>query len=113
NERLVQAVSNYRFQIVVYVSTKRFYKKKYEKYEYSEVDNIITYKAYYPYSRWFLVNVFLMIELYLKIFKEIFRKYGLPKLVHSYVFLPAGIMSFYLKYRYGLKTILTEHSSIF
>jgi glycosyltransferase involved in cell wall biosynthesis len=113
NERLVKATSSYKFQIVVCVSTKRNYKEKIKEYDLFIEKNVITYKAYYPFSKWFIVNVFLMIRLYLKIFKEIFKKYGLPQIVHTYVFLPAGIISLYLKYRYGLKTVLTEHWSFF
>lgn len=111
NERLVNAVSNYKNQIVVYVSTKKT--NKLEEVEIFRIGNIITYKAYFLYSKYDLVNVIKMLKLYLSIFKLIFKEHGLPLLVHNYVFFPSGLISIYLKHRYKLKILLTEHWSIF
>ena len=111
NERLVHAVANYRAQIVVYVSTKK--RSNLEEIEISEEKNVIIYKAYFIYSRFNLVNAFRMFKLYSKIFKIIFKEHGLPLLVHNYVFFPSGLVSVYLKYRYKLKIVLTEHWTLF
>lgn len=111
NERLVNAVANYQNQIVVYVSTLK--KNKLKETEISQIGNLITYKAYFPNSNYDVINAIRMIRLYMSIFKQIFNQYGLPKLVHNYVFFPSGIISIYLKYRYNLRVVLTEHSSIF
>lgn len=111
NERLVYAVSGYNKQIVVYVSTLRGSKLK--ETEVSEGVNIITYKAYFPHSDYDLINLLRMTRLYLSVFKQIFSEYGLPKLVHNYVFFPSGIITIYLKYRFRLKTVLTEHWTAF
>lgn len=111
NERLVKAVANYRTQVVIYVSTKR--NSMLSETEVFHCGNIITYKVYFKNSKYDIVNILRMIKSYLLIFRQIFDKYGLPKLVHNYVFFPSGIITIYLKYRYGLKTVLTEHYSIF
>ncbi|MFC5283380.1 glycosyltransferase [Pedobacter alpinus] len=111
NERLVNSVAILNTQVVVFVSTLR--NSKIKDIEVFEEENIITYKAYFAHSKYDLINVYRLIKLYLSIFKIVFKKYGLPKLVHNYVFFPSGIISVYLKYRYNLKLVLTEHWSLF
>jgi len=111
NERLVHAVGNYKTQIVIYVSTKK--QNSLKDIEIFEKENIITYKAYFLYSKLNVINVFRMFRLYLKIFAIVFKECGLPLLVHNYVFFPSGLASVYLKHRYKLKVVLTEHWSLF
>lgn len=111
NERLVNAVSNYRTQVVIYVSTKR--NSMLSETEVFQRGNITTYKIYFKNSKYEIINFMRMVKSYLSIFKQTFDKHGLPALVHNYVFFPAGIISVYLKHRYKLKVILTEHWTIF
>ncbi|ADY51783.1 glycosyl transferase group 1 [Pseudopedobacter saltans DSM 12145] len=111
NERLVHAVSKYRKQIVVYVVQDNSLVNVFV--EITEQDNIITYIIYYQKKNNFIYTAYQVFKLYLSTLNSIFNIYGKPKLAHIYVFYPAGLISLYLKYKYGLKTILTEHWTIF
>ncbi|WP_442794955.1 glycosyltransferase [Pelobium manganitolerans] len=111
NERWVKAVAPYEKQIVIYVATKKGSQLSTDEHFVNE--NVITFKRYFSNSRSDLVNGIRLIINYLSVFKIVFKKYGLPKLVHNYVFFPSGIFSLYLKWKYNLKLVLTEHWSLF
>lgn len=111
NERFVKAAALYKNQIVVYIV-------KDDRLEKVEIDvefklGIITYIIYYPKRYVSALKKYKLFKLYTKVFSEIFETYGLPKLVHTYVFYPAGVISLYLKYRYGIKSLLTENWTTF
>ncbi len=46
-------------------------------------------------------------------FKRILNEWGQPDIIHFHVILPAGIAAIDLGRRYGIPTVLTEHSSPF
>ncbi|MFD1631993.1 glycosyltransferase [Pseudopedobacter beijingensis] len=111
NERFVVATSKFNKQIVLYVVINENIREK--SVETQENDNVLTYMAYLPYSDSGIKRIYTYFKMYDFLLKEIFHKYGIPKIVHTYVFFPAGIVSYYLKYRYGVKTLLTENWTVF
>lgn len=50
---------------------------------------------------------------YLKLVKEYTKLNGKPDLVHVHVVFRAGLIALYLKYRYGIKYIISEHWTLF
>jgi glycosyltransferase involved in cell wall biosynthesis len=111
NERLVKSLKDKRFQIVLYVNTIRG--SQLEELEVIEEDNLIVYKYYYKHVNNHFFHIVKIFFLYRKLLKILIEKYGLPQLVHTYVFYPAGLGVLYLKYKYKLKILLTEHWSLF
>jgi hypothetical protein len=111
NERLVQSLKDKRFQVVLYINTIRG--NKTTELEIIEEGDLIVYKYYYKHDKNVFLHSIKLLFIYRKFFKIIFKKYGLPKIVHTYVFFPAGIGVLYLKLKYNLKHFLTEHYTIF
>lgn len=111
NERLVTAIAEKETQVVVYLVWNKENKKK--RTVFSIKDNVYVYIVYIPHFENRLRNVVLFVKSYLNQIDEVFKKFGRPKLLHTYVFFPAGIISLYLKYRYGFKSVLTEHWTAF
>jgi glycosyltransferase involved in cell wall biosynthesis len=46
-------------------------------------------------------------------FEEYTNEYGKPDIIHAHNFLFAGVIAEYIKSKYGIKFIITEHSSLF
>ncbi|TZF83634.1 glycosyltransferase family 4 protein [Pedobacter sp. BS3] len=115
NERLVNATSKYIKQIVLYVIKDATIKET--QIEVEEDDKIITYIIYYPAKGNSIISKFFLFCRYayisIKYTNIIIRKFGLPKLIHCYVIFPAGIMAKFVKWRYKIPIILTEHWSAY
>jgi len=80
----------------------------------SEEKNLIVYKVYYGKSGWgkSLEKIFSVLKyrnLQKKMYADIQRKYGTPSLVHVHIAMKAGMLALYLKSRYRIPFILTEH----
>src|SRR5690606_21768007 len=59
------------------------------------------------------VAAFGYLKNYLKLVKEYTRLNGKPDLVHVHVVFRAGLIALYLKYRYGIKYVISEHWTLF
>lgn len=92
-------------------------KKKIKKYGFDKVIDceVNTYRFYY-YNITPRID-FLIKFLWLRIGMYLFKKYvsdnGLPDLIHVHSSMNAGYLAFLIKKQYGIKYILTEHSSYF
>ena len=80
----------------------------------TEENNLIVYKVYYGKSGWGkslekILSVLKYRNLQKKVYAEISRKYGTPSLVHVHIAMKAGMLALYLKSRYRMPFILTEH----
>lgn len=48
-----------------------------------------------------------------KLYSEYIKEFGIPDIIHTHNFLYAGVVAEFLKDKYGIKYIITEHSSSF
>lgn len=48
-----------------------------------------------------------------KLYSEYIKEFGMPDIIHAHNFLYAGVIAEFLKDKYGIKYIVTEHSSSF
>lgn len=48
-----------------------------------------------------------------KLYSEYIKEFGIPDIIHAHNFLYAGVVAGFLKDKYGIKYIITEHSSSF
>jgi glycosyltransferase involved in cell wall biosynthesis len=48
-----------------------------------------------------------------KLYGEYIKEFGIPDIIHAHNFLYAGVIAEFLKDKYGIKYIVTEHSSSF
>ncbi len=62
-----------------------------------------------PFS--FLFNIFLYLKLQFKAFSEIKQEYGMPSLCHAHVAGRSCLLPYYLKLRYNIPLIISEHWS--
>jgi len=58
-----------------------------------------------------LIKFLRFLKAHQKGFREIQKHYGLPDLVHANILTRVGLIAFYLKARYGIPYIITEHWS--
>jgi len=77
--------------------------------------NLISFKAYYPYSKskikWIekLHSNYWSLKLFNRIFKTIINDYGMPDIVHLNVLMKPGIFAKRLKTKYKLPYVLSEN----
>ena len=48
-----------------------------------------------------------------KLYGEYIKEFGMPDIIHAHNFLYAGVIAEFLKDKYGIKYVITEHSSSF
>jgi glycosyltransferase involved in cell wall biosynthesis len=78
-------------------------------------DGVMTYRYY----RWsYLTPIpyfypYLFLTTGKKLFEQYIDRYGLPDLIHVHSAMPAGTLAVYLKEKYSIPVVLTEHSSGF
>lgn len=48
-----------------------------------------------------------------KLYKEYIKEFGIPDIIHAHNFLYAGVIAEFLKDKYGIKYVITEHSTSF
>ena len=115
NERTVNALSSEVKQIVLYVVKK----EKGWKIDttWLEAENVITCIVYYPALKLPIFGKYLSPLLYYVLAQYYIRKiislYGRPALVHMYVILYAGLLGPWIKRKYKLPIVLTEHWTAF
>lgn len=110
-ERHAKAVSSYSKLVIIFVTKDPAADKT--EIEYTEHNNLIVYKAYYGTSSYSWLEKILSLGKYLglqkKILKEVISKHGKPSLVHVHVAMKAGLLALFIKKKYGIKYIVTEH----
>ena len=80
----------------------------------TEEKNLTVYKVYYGKSSWGKLfekvhSVLKYRSLQKKMYADIMRKHGVPSLVHVHVAMKAGMLALYLKSKYRIPFVLTEH----
>ena len=111
-ERHAKAVSQYCKLIIIFVTKDE---KQTNKLEVKCIDegNLIVYKAYYGKRAAGWIGKFISLGRYRyvqkKIFKQVVKDHGLPALVHVQVAMKSGLLALYIKKRYGIKYLVTEH----
>ncbi len=73
---------------------------------------MITIIGYFPKSYFKIIDLFTYLKVYFKLIKIELKKNGNPLYIHTYVFFPAGLLSYYFAKKLELKNVLTEHWSI-
>ncbi len=115
NQRLVKALSIHIKQIVLYVIKDPSIKKS--QTEISIEENTITHFVYYPACKIPLISKLHSLWNYYYLNKKhslrIISEHGIPSLIHCYVFFKAVWIAKWLKRRYHIPIILTEHWTAF
>lgn len=115
NERMVESFSKKKYYVVVYVIGDKNIKKQ-EIVEVIKKDYTIVY-GYFSKSDNSLIakpiNISRYINLYIKLISNYISENGKPLFIHTYVFFPAGFISWYFARKEKIKNILTENYTIF
>ena len=95
-----------------YLISKYIYKKE------EKIDNINIkrdYKQLYFPHRYMPFKILKnnYIKMADKLYSEYIKEFGMPDIIHAHNFLYAGVVAEFLKNKYGIKYIVTEHSSSF
>jgi len=80
----------------------------------TEEQNLTVYKVYYGKSGWGKLfekihSVLKYRNLQKKMYADISRKHGIPAIVHVHVAMKAGMLALYLKSRYRIPFVVSEH----
>jgi glycosyltransferase involved in cell wall biosynthesis len=110
NQRTVHVLSTHIPQVVIYVVPYNLTKKL--KVEREVKENVITIRGYFPKSNFKIIDLFIYLKVYFKLIKKELKQNGKPLYIHTYVFFPAGLLSYYFAKKLKVKNVLTEHWSI-
>ncbi len=118
-QRHVQAIAPYHQQHVLFVVKQEERNTSLFQPSVLQQENLIEKIIYYrvgfksikPLHR--LVSHFTYLRTYKKALEAHFASYGLPQLVHVHVCFKAGYLALWLKKKYKLKIVFTEHYSGF
>ena len=115
-ERHAIAVSRFAKLTVLYVAKDESIKNNTVEIERSVDQNLTVYKVYYGRSGWGgMVEKFLSYRKYLQLQKKIYRRIvaseGPPAIVHVQVAMKAGLLARWLKKKYRIPFVVTEHWS--
>ena len=112
-ERHAIAVAAFTPIIVLFVVKDNSLKKGDFKTEKEIIGNLTVYRGYYGPSRFPLTEIiyssFRYFSLQKKVFAQIKKERGLPDLVHVHIAFKAGIFARYIKSKYRIPYIITEH----
>lgn len=115
-QRHIEAISLYKNEYVLYVvKDEKGLITKNEKSVVSIKNNITEEIIYYhpPKTGFKIADKILSQHYYLKVYKKAIIKYlenfGLPKLLHVHVAQKAGLAALWVKKKYGIPFILSEH----
>lgn len=81
------------------------------QWEEHEEGNLHEHYLYYPYSRHRIVRLLRFTRMFKRGFKRLFKENGKPDLVHLHVITIWGIMALWIKLRYRIPYVVTEHWS--
>lgn len=112
-ERHANCISLSNQVYVIYVVKDPFLKNGKWEIDKKVAPNLITYTGYYsPHKSGYLEKFYSNLQ-YRKLHKKIFKlmrdEYGIPGVVHLNVMMKAGIFALWLKKKYKLPYLLTEH----
>ena len=115
-QRHVEAISLYKNEYVLYVvKDEEGLFTKTEKSVVTMKDNFTEEVIYYhpPKTKFKLLNKFLSHNYYKKVYKKALKKYfetyGLPKVIQVHVAQKAGLLALWVKKKYRIPFILSEH----
>ena len=114
-ERHAKAISLFNKVFVIYVVKDPNLKDGKTEIVKELSGNLISYKAYYPYSSskvgWLekLYSNRWSYKLFNQVYKKFVEEYGTPDIVHLNVLMKAGIFARWLKKKYKLPIVLSEH----
>lgn len=113
-ERHVQAIARYRKVIVLFVTKDKKMQNANPEIERIQTgENLLVYKVYYRKSFYgWIEKIFswnTYVALQKKMFYQITQQYGNPDLIHVHIALKAGLPAFYIKKKYQIKYIISEH----
>ena len=115
-QRHAKAAAAYNDIYVIYVAADSTGKIEKKEKEIRENDGLTEHIVYFPTTNSFIGRIKAHYN-YLFIFKQAIRRYivenGKPDLVHVQVPMKAGLLAMWLKKRYKIPFILTEHYGIY
>ena len=112
-ERHAKAVAAFRPVVVIFVTKDNSLKKGCVVIEKEITGNLTVYRGYYGPSRFpiseKIYSSYSYFSLQKKIFNQIIKERELPDLVHVQIAFKAGIFALYIKSKYHIHYIITEH----
>lgn len=115
-QRHAKAAAAFNDIYVIYVAGDNTRKADKKEREISKSDGLTEHIVYFPVSTSFTGKIRAHFK-YLFVFKQAIRRYlvenGKPDLVHVHVPMKAGILALWLKKRYKVPFIITEHYGIY
>lgn len=113
-ERHARAMSTKIKTIVLFVDKDPSLSARQWQLEKSVEGNLFVYKVYYGSSKgeaaWSrFVSLLRYRSVQKKMYKQIVQEHGKPALVHVHVAMKAGLLALFLKKKYGIPYLLTEH----
>ena len=108
-QRHAKSIALYEKTIVVYVVKSTLHKKI--TIEQNIENNLTEFIGYYPQQKYLdkVQSQFLYFKVFKLIIKQVFEKYGKPKLVHLNIVWKAGYMALFLKRKFNLPYVITEN----
>lgn len=115
-ERHAIAVSKQTKVILLFVTKDEQLKSNEVEIEKNITGNLMVYKVYYGKTRWGgmfekLHSFIKYVGLQKKIYRQIINENGIPDIVHVHVAMKAGLLARYLKKRFQIPFVVTEHWS--
>ncbi len=104
-----QAVAAYADVYVLYLCAHKAVKRF--EIEEQEVHGVKEMIVYYPATRFIPTKIRRFLKGYRKGFNKLFKSWGKPDVVHANVFMRNAFMGYYLKKRYGIPYVVSEHWS--
>ncbi len=113
NEKFAQAAALYNNVIAIYVTSDHGMKKKYEIDQFIS-NRVNTYIWYFRRkNKEFFFDKFIKhfryLKYYLKAYSKAVKEHCKPNVVHLNIIYPVGIISLILKFRYGVKFVISEN----
>lgn len=112
-ERQAKAVSPFIKLVVIFVAKDSSLRKGDVNIQKEMIGNLIVYRGYYGESKSFVNEKLFSLIQYMRLHKKIFslvrKELGIPVLVHVHVAFKAGLFALYLKKKYKIPYVITEH----
>ena len=110
-QRHAMSIARYHKVIVVFAVKSPAVKKITITVNHKCEGQLIEYICYYPAKKIFdrFFSSITYHTVFRKVFKQIRRQYGLPKLVHVNIAWKAGLWALYLKRKFGCNYVITEN----
>lgn len=111
-ERQARAVAQYTKLVLIFVTKDENLKDKLQ-IKCIHNGNLVVYRAYYGRRSAGWIEKLISWQRYQyvqkKIFKKVIKDYRLPGVVHVHVAMKSGLLARYIKRKYGINYIVTEH----